>query len=196
MPTRFTKTAGSLAVAAAGLWLAALAMYWVTQAPDDWNTTLYLVWSAIVVAAGVLTFVATLGLRRRHGGSGVLGTVGLVFLGLGVVVSIISWAIPGWMMIQGIGMLLVVVAVRRADGAPRAASVAYGSGMLIGVTLHLVLTALKVGTPDSYGDYPLAWGTGLTVGLVVAVAGLFGIGSWLRGEESVDFELSDQAVNA
>ena len=192
MPTKFTRTAGRFAFAASGLWLASLGLYWLGQSvADDWDTGLYLVWSACVLVAGGLTFVATLGLRRRGATSGVLATVGLVILGVGVVVSIVSWAIPAWMTIQGVGMLLVTLAIWPKAVAPRLAVAAYGSGMLIGVILYGVLTASEAGTPDKYGDYPLAWETGLVVGLVIVAAGLLGIGRRLHGEEPADVDSSE-----
>ena len=196
MPTEFTKTAGMFALAASVLWLASLAIIWLGKFADDFDTWIYLVWSASIVLAGTFTFVATLGLRQRHQTFRRSGTVGLVILGVGVVLSIISWALPLWMTVQGVGMLLVVLAILPERVAPRAASVAYGSGMLIGGVLFGVLTAMKVGTPDQFGDYILAWDIGLTVGLVIVAAGMLGIGLWLRGEEPAVVERSDQAVTA
>ena len=196
MPTEFTKTAGLFALAASGLWLASLAIMWLGKFADDFDTWIYLVWSASILTAGVFTFVATLGLRQRHETFRRSGTVGLVILGVGVVLSIISWALPLWMTVQGVGMLLVALAILPNGVAPRAASVAYGSGMLIGSILFGALTAMKVGNADRYGDYILAWDIGITVGLVIVAAGLLGIGMWLRGEEPSVVERSDQAVTA
>jgi hypothetical protein len=196
VPTEFTKTAGIFALAASGLWLASLAIIWLGKFADDFDTWIYLVWSASILVAGAFTFVATLGLRQRHETFRRSGTVGLVILGFGVVLSIISWALPLWMTVQGVGMLLVVLAILPKGVAPRAASVAYGSGMLIGAILFGVLTAMKVGSPDQFGDYPLAWDIGITVGLGIVAAGLLGIGTWLRGEQPASVERSDQALIA
>lgn len=196
VPTEFTKTAGAFALAASGLWLASLAIIWLGKFADDFDTWIYLVWSASILVAGAFTFVATLGLRQRHETFRRSGTVGLVILGVGVVLSIISWALPLWMTVQGVGMLLVVLAMLPKGVAPRAASVAYGSGMLIGGVLFGVLTAMKVGTPDQFGDYPVAWDIGITVGLGIVAAGLLGIGTWLRGEQPASVERSDQALIA
>ena len=96
--------------------------------------------------------------------------------------AIVAWGIPGWMLIQGVGMLLFVLAIRPAGMAPRPSSAAYGSGMLIGVIVYGLLTLMKVGTADQYGDYPVAWGSGITVGLIIVAAGLAGMGVWLRSE--------------
>ena len=154
VPTEFTKTAGAFALAASGLWLASLAIIWLGKVADDFDTWIYLVWSASILVAGAFTFVATLGLRQRHETFRRSGTVGLVILGVGVVLSIISWALPLWMTVQGVGMLLVVLAILPKRVAPRAASVAYGSGMLIGGVLFGVLTAMKVGTRINSATIP------------------------------------------
>lgn len=192
MITKFTNTAGTLAVAASGFWLAVVAVYWIGQdVTADWDTTVYLIWTVIILAAGVLTLVATLGLRQRHDTVGRLGTVGLVILGIGVVASVVAWAIPGWMLIQGVGMMLFAWAIRPAGLAPRLSSIAYGSGMLIGVLVYAVFTVMKVGTADQYGDYPVAWGSGITVGLIIVAVGLAGIGLWLH-EQPADIETSEQ----
>lgn len=197
MPTKFTRSAGTIAMLAAGLWLAAAALFLVGQQfIDDWNTSVYLIWSAGVIVAGVLTFVVGLGLRQRMEKPSVLATVGLVLLGLGVVISLLSWAIPAWMMFQGLGMLLLVLAIWPSGLAPKPSAAAYGLGMLAGTLTFLALTFLEVGTPDQYGDYPIAWETGLAVGCVVTAAGLFGLGSWLRGEAPEEIMAGDRALTS
>jgi hypothetical protein len=188
---RFASTAGGFALASSVLWLLALAIYWMARDfTADSDTGADLVWSALILAAGITTFVATFGLRHRDGGA--LQTIGLVVLATGVLVSFISWAIPLWMGIQGVGMVLVTVAIWSKGVVPRPALVGYGSGMLIGSALFFLLTAMKTGTPDSYGDYPIAWGMGLTVGAGIVAAGLIGIGWRLRSEEA---ETSSRAIS-
>ncbi|MFB3049970.1 MAG: permease prefix domain 1-containing protein, partial [Acidimicrobiia bacterium] len=195
VPTKFTKTAGLAAIFASVLWLVAVAVYWLGQDSDGNGT--YFVWSAIVLAAGALTFVTTVGLRQRHGTLGRLGTVGLVILGFGVVFSIIAWAAPFWMAVQGVGMLFVALAAMPLRVAPRLPMIAYGSGMLLGSITFVVARAMEVGTVDQWGDYPLANGIGVTVGLAVTAAGLTGLGWWLRNEEPADIDTTpDQAITA
>ncbi len=196
VPTKFTKTAGLFAIVASALWVVSIAIFWLAQGSD--GNTGYFIWSINVVVAGALTLVATIGLRRRLGGLGGLGMAGVIVLGLGVVVSFITWATMLWMAVEGVGMLLIALAAWPIRLAPRPATIAYGSGMLLGAITWGVLTALKVGTPDSYGDYPVAWNTGFIIGIVIVAAGLLGIGLWLRGEEpaDIDTDTPDQAITA
>ena len=197
MSSRFSNAAGTVALVASGLWLVALIIVGFGLGfTDDFDTTVYLIWSVSILAAGVLTFIAALGLRQRRGNLGGLGATGVVVLGVGVVVSVLTWATPLWMMIQGVGMLLVVLSMRPISGAPQTARIAYGSGMLIGAITFFVLTAMKVGTPDSYGNYPMAWAFGLVVGLVIVAGGLLGMGRWLNSEQPADANISDHPVSA
>ncbi len=198
VPTKFTKTAGLFAIVASALWVVSIAIFWLDQASDGNGNTGYFIWSINVVVAGALTLAATIGLRRRLGGLGGLGIAGVIVLGLGVVVSFITWATMLWMAVEGVGMLLIALAAWPIRLAPRPATIAYGSGMLLGAITWGVLTALKVGTPDSYGDYPVAWNTGFIIGIVIVAAGLLGIGLWLRGEEpaDIDTDTPDQAITA
>jgi hypothetical protein len=195
MSARFSRIAGTLALVASGLWLVALIIFgFGLGLTEDFDTTVYLIWSVSILAAGVLTFIATLGLRQRRGNFGGLGTTGVVVLGVGVGVSVLTWATPLWMIIQGVGMLLVVLSMRPISVGPRTALFAYGSGMLIGAITFFVLTAMKVGTPDSYGDYPLAWVFGLIVGLIIVAGGLLGMGRWLNSEQPADANISDHPL--
>jgi len=197
MSTGFSNAAGTLTLAASGLWLVALLIFGLGLGfAEDFDTAVYLIWSAATLAAGVLTLIATLSLRQRRGNLGGLGTTGVVVLGIGVVVSVLTWATPLWMTIQGVGMLLVALSMRKDSVAPRTALFAYSSGMLIGAITFFVLTTLKVGTPDSYGDYPLAWGFGLAVGLIITVGGLLGIGRWLNNEQPSDANMPDHPLTA
>jgi len=195
VPTKFTKTAGLFAIVASALWLVSIAIFWLERGSD--GNTGYFIWSISVLAAGALTLVATIGLRRRLGGLGGLGMAGVIILGVGVVVSFVTWATMLWMAVEGVGMLFIALAALPVRVAPRVPTIAYGSGMLLGAITFGVLTALKVGTPDSYGDYPVAWNTGFIIGIVIVAAGLLGIGLWLRGEESADIDTTrDQAITA
>ena len=114
-----------------------------------------------------------------------LGMAGLALTALGVAFSLLAWAIPFWMGLQGIGLLLFGIAVLRSDRAPRWSTVLASAGFILGVIAFFVLTELEVGDPDSYGDYPVAWGVSLVAGTVIVSLGLIGWGVWLRSEEAV-----------
>ena len=199
MPTKFTNTAGLAAIWASGLWVVSIVIFWLgSDVTTDWDTRIYLIWSASVLAADALTVVATVGMRRRLGGLGALGIAGVVILGIGVVISFLTWATMLWMAVEGVGMLFIAIAAWPMRIAPKPATIAYGSGMLLGAIIYRVLTAMNVGTSDSYGDYPLAWDSVPTIGVAIAAAGLLGIGVWLRGEQPADIDTDspDQAITA
>ena len=197
MPTKFTNTAGFAGIAASALWVTVVAIFWIASAGDFDSTPLGLVFMASILGAGALTAWATAGMRQRLGGLGWLGLVGLVILGIGVAVSVFFWAIPFWMGLQGLGMLLVAVAAWPIGVAPKPATAAYGSGMFLGLVTFVVLRAMEVGPVDEWGDYEVAWQAGLTVGLLITAAGILGLGLWLRNEEPADIDSTpDDAVAA
>lgn len=198
VPTKFTNTAGFAAIAASALWVAVVAIFWIGSAGDFDDTPAGLAFFASMVGAGALTAWATAGVRQRLGGLGWLGLVGLVILGIGVAVSIVVfWAIPLWMGVQGLGMLLVALAAWPIGVAPKPATAAYGSGMLLGLVTFVVLRAMEVGPVDGWGDYEVAYQAGLTVGLVITAAGILGLGLWLRNEEPADIDTTpDDALTA
>ena len=189
MKTHNTTRAGLFAVASAGFWLAAAAVYLVestTEVFDDGSNLDYLLFSIAILAAGVLGLLATMGVSKKHGELGIKGRVGLVLIGLGVVASIIAWAIPLWMGLQGIGYLVFGSTVLSRGIAPNWATLLVSSGFLIGVVTWAVLTFAEAGARDQYGDYPLAWEIGALVAIGLVSLGFIGWGVWLRSEEPID----------
>ena len=78
--------------------------------------------------------------------------VGIGLVGLGVVASLIAgWAIPLWATLFGVGMLLIAAA-----GRVRTPGRIIGTALLASTAVFVLLSVLKVGTADSYGDYPAA----------------------------------------
>lgn len=190
VPTKFTKTAGTAALAASILWVLAAVSLWLGVNISDWNGT-FIIFVAFVVGAGAMTLMTTAGLRERHGGLGWLGVSGLVIASLGVASTfIIAWAMPLWMTVQGVGYLMVALAMFPIGVAPRVPSLAYGSGMLLGSVAWGIARALEVGRVDEWGDYPTAFVIGGGVGFVVTAAGLLGIGLWLRNEEPAELDVA------
>ena len=198
VPTKFTKTAGLAALVAAALWVGAILFAGVYALFDTEALPPWLVLVGLVVGASAMTLMATAGLRERHGGFGVLGMAGLIILGIGVAATmIIVWAIPFWMTVQGVGLLFVALAVLPLRVAPRLPTIAYGSGMLLGAIAFGVARGLEVGSPDQWGDYPMAYLIGGSVGFAILAAGLLGIGLWLRSEEPAAIDAPpDEALTA
>lgn len=195
VPTTFTKRAGLLALIAGGFWLLAGVLEIRTDSEDDWMLE-YWLFTIVVVVAGILTVMAMIGLGRRVGGLGTLGLVGTVIALVGVLLSLAAaWAAPVWMSLQGVGYLLIAIAVLRSGTiVPRIGIVLVASAFLIGPIVFVVLDALEVGRRDSYGDYPLAWTISGLVGYTLMAGGLFVTGRWLRSEEPVDVDATPVAA--
>ena len=196
VPTRTTRRAGTLALTSAGFWLAAMITYLSGSGFDDWNSAVYLVFSAEILIAGVLGLLAMIGVSQRLGGLGVIGMVGFGIIALGVVASILAWAAPFWMGLQGIGLLVVGIAALRTGLAPKWSTLLTSTGFIVGVITFIVLTEMEVGTPDSYGDYPVAWNISTGIGIVIVSLGLIGLGAWLRSEEPADIDIDTTPIPA
>lgn len=194
VPTRNTIRAGTFALAAAALWLFAATSYVLGDALDNWNDVDYYIFSAAVLVAGVLGLLAMIGVGKRLGGLGTIGMVGLIITGLGVLVSILAWAVPVWMGVQGVGMLVFGIAVLRSNIAPKWATLLVSSGFVIGTIAWYIGVAAEVGERDSYGDYPVAFQIATVLGTVLVAVGLIGWGLWLRSEEPVDIGSDDDST--
>jgi hypothetical protein len=192
VPTTFTTRTGLFALVAGALWLFGSVVYLLTMISDEGDAlgwqAYYAVFSAVVLAAGVLTVLSIIGVSKRSGGLGLIGMVGLVIVGLGVALSIVAWAMPLWMGVQGVGLVVFASAALMNGTAPKRPTMLTASGFIIGVAVFIVLNAAKVGATDSYGDQPLALGIGGGLGMVIVAAGLIGWGRWLRAEEPADID--------
>lgn len=111
---------------------------------------LFMLGAAALLGTGVVVFLIVLE-ARHEAGRPVLAKVGMVLLALGVAASFIAWAVPFWAAVYGVGMTVLAVAglLRRTTGL-------LAASFLGSVVAHVVMTALKVGTPDAYGDYGVA----------------------------------------
>jgi hypothetical protein len=114
--------------------------------------------------------------------------IGVAVAGLGVVASLIAWAIPLWMGLQAIGYLTIGIAVLRRGTAPRSSTLAFSSGFVIGVAAFFAADYAEVGPVDSYGDYPVGWMIGTAIGCTILAAALIGWGTWLRSEEPAEIQ--------
>jgi hypothetical protein len=194
VPTTFTRRAGLLAIIAGGFWLLAGILGAATDSDSDWQLYYY-AFSIAVLVAGVLGVIAMVGLGKRVGGLGALGLIGTIVVSLGVLLSVVAWAVPAWMSLQGIGLLLIGIGVLRTGAVvPRSGIVLTSSAFLLGPIVFFVVDALEIGWQDSYVDYPLAWIISGAVGFSLMAVGLFVTGRWLRSEEPVDIDATPIAA--
>ena len=157
VPTTFTKSAGAFAIVSAVAWIIGLVAIAISAGlpdatgvdPDQFvangQTIFFIIGSMSLLAAGVLMFVAMIGLHRRHGSLGILGIAGLGITGLGVFTLLIAWAFPLWMTLIGSGVLLFAISLLPRDLSPRLWTAVWGAGMAIGAITWYVLRWLEVG---------------------------------------------------
>ena len=194
VPTTFTRRAGTFALVSAGFWLISAVAYWrMTAVSDEWQAP-YAVFSVSIIIAGVLGLVAMMGVGKRLGGLGTGGMVGMSIVSVGIVASLLAWAVFMWMAVQAVGFIIFGVAALRSGVAPRVATVAVSSGLAIGFIVFVVANVLEVGALDSHGDRPVAWAMGAITGIVILAVGLIGWGKWLRSEEPVTIDESPVAA--
>ena len=193
VPTSGTQRAGTISIVAGALWLLAATVYMLSRINDirggDGWQTYYAIFFATILGASLLTvLVMWLGIHKRSGGLGVLGYVGLAVTGLGVVSTLLAWAVFLWMAILAVGLAVFGIAVLRAGVAPTWSTVFVSTGFTIGFAAFVALNALELGPTDSFGDHPIAWGISGTIGMVIVAIGLVGWGTWLKSEEPADIE--------
>ncbi len=125
----------------------------------------WLLGAAALVVAGALQLVVVLQALRPARGFSARAAIGVLGLGLAVSMAV-GWAIPLWLALYGIGMLIA-----GAVGNIRIAT-AIGLGFAVGTGAFALLTIFEVGRPDSYGDYPVAGVTALFIATIGAAVGM------------------------
>ena len=191
-PTEWSRAAGAAAMVSAGAWLGVL-VSWIAAAAisgsDRWELPeqlLYMAGASCLLAALAATLVAWLGLRSRLGGLGAVGLVGVGLCTVACVAGLVGWFLPGWQGLCGAGSVLVAIAALRAGAGHRVAVTTAGVAWVAGLGTWAALRWLEVGPVDEWGDYPVAFVGGLTVGCLLAATGLLGLGRWMHGEEPAD----------
>ncbi len=207
VPTRFTRKAGSLGIAAGVLWPATVGLWWLAGVAEPWGEVdydsinkasgvFYGIGAATLLGACALSFVTFLAIQQRHGGLGMMGRVGLVFTAIGVIGALAAWVFMGWGLMFMIGTVLLGYALLDQDVAPRWASWALTVGVVLGAVTWVVLRSADR-TLLQFGGL---WGewipnlAGVSVAAVIMGVSLVGLGDWMRAETPADITDQDQAV--
>ena len=169
-----TKSRWVLTGTAAIAWLVVASYGFNETKADDWPYTLYMlaliIGAAFVVVAAV---AATQTAPRRR-----LRLAGLVVSGVGILSTIVAWALPLWMALLGIG--LATLAAASGPRARRAVAVS-AAGQALGFVALFAGIAAEIGETDEYGDYPAASGIALIVTAIVTIVALV---DYAKGGES------------
>ncbi len=205
VPTRSTRTAGTFAILSAVLWLVVIGSWWLAgllepryDLQSGASSISYAVGAAALLGAASFMVAAMLGLDRRHGGLGALGTSGLIVGGVGLVAALLAWVFTGWGTLTMVGTLLFAAAMWRRNLAPRLPIALMASGPVVGAVAWAVLRS-SPGPIDLTGLWGVHWvenEVGLTLGVVILAVGLLGLGRWLRSEELALIEDPDKPVAA
>jgi len=178
MSKRWVSLGGAVA------WLIAPVAWGVATVLDrtrPWEGTPRTVWMLgwVALMAGSVAMlvraVAAIAPYRRHGSA----RVGLGLMIVGVIAAVvIGWAVIAWTTLLGLGVLLAATGMNRAAPAQT-----IGWAMLAATVIQVGLTVLEVGTPDDYGDYPIAWTTATWVAALGAGGGML---MWSRADAEAE----------
>ena len=153
MSTTFTRRAGLAAIAAPLLFLGALAFGSIAHSRQPLSA-----FSAVLAIAGAgAVAVALVGLRKRHGGLGLIGRVAF-WLAVGAVPLALPWGYAGIVVLAieiGVIVLLYGVAMLRAGILPRGAVGVFAFTWPAWAPIAWLITALG-DDANKYAIFPAA----------------------------------------
>ncbi len=205
VPTESTRTAGAYAIGSAVLWLTVIGSWWLAgllepryDLQGGASYISYALGAAALLGATASMVAAMLGLVRRHGGLGGLGTAGLIASGLGLAAAVAAWVFTGWGTLTMVGVLLCGVAMWRQGLAPRLSTLLFAGGPAVGAIVWAILRGGQgpIDLSGLWGEHWFANQVGLSVGAALLAVGLLGLGRWLRSEEPAVINAPDQAIPA
>jgi len=189
LPIKFTKTAGTLAVVSAFLWLIIVVSWWIAAFLEpvgniDANA------SGAVFAIGYISFqlagiflpVIMGALHRYHDRLSKRAMVGIGFIVLAIPANVIPACFMCWGSLMMIGTILFGTAMLDRHLVPRLSNLAFGSALAVGAIVWLALR-IGQGTLLEWGGIFGAWVpnlTGISVAGLIFALGLFRLGVWLR----------------
>jgi len=205
VPTESTRTAGWFAIASAILWVTVVGFWWLAgllepryELQTGVASVAYAAGAAALLGATSSMVAAMLGLHRRHGGLGVVGTVGLVLAAAGVIGGLLAWVFTGWGTLMVVGTFLFGAALWKPNVAPQLPLALMAGGPVIGAVVWAALRGSQ-GPIDLTGLWGVHWfenQVGMTIGVVLLALGLLGLGRWLRSEEPATLGHPNQPIVA
>ena len=152
---------------ACGLWIAVVTMAAATTSnADDWQ-----VWYAAYTLCLMAAAAATAAIAFIVAGKDVRGSVawvGVAVTTIAVATTMVAWALPFWMSSIALGYAVLAIGVP----AHRRGLAALAGAQLAGVLAVLVGEAVGIGTPDKWGDHPIAGAIGIMTVPVLTIAAL------------------------
>ena len=169
MPTGSIRAFSSLACLA---WLVVggygLREIVVKDTGDGWEVP-YLIFT-IALFLGALLTLAAVSQVSQHDGRSPMRVIGLVVGVVGLLSTLVVWALPLWMTLLAAGYALFAISGLR----PWRRSVALlAVAQVLGMAAMFVGIAAEVGRRDEYGDYPAAFGIGIVVTAAATVVSLY-----------------------
>jgi hypothetical protein len=165
-----TRTRWALTSVAAIAWALVAGYGYQSTKVDDGDSgagsyTLYM----LALTIGAALIVAASARATQTAGRPRLRKAGLVVGGVGILATIVAWALPLWMTLLAVALTMVAVA---SGPRGRRAVAALAAGQVVGLVALFAGIAAEVGERDEYGDYPAAGGIALIVTAIVTIVAL------------------------
>ncbi len=188
MTTAFTRTAGAVAVVAAGLWVAAAVLkWWESGLFGPWTHDRFVVYSLVVAAAVTASLVVLIGLLARIGWPSPTTAISIGLAAVFVVASFgMAWMWPVFGLFLGTAFLLTTVAVGRTIGRHGWLQWAPAGAFPAGALVFVLVSSMGWGPVDEYGGYPVADAAGFSLAALGMVIGMLDVGRWLITERVSD----------
>jgi hypothetical protein len=134
---------------------------------DNWEIS-YSIFAITLLLGSLLSVLAVWRVTRpsRHS---LVRSIGLAVCALGVLSTVVAWALPLWMTLLAVGYALVALGSRSWRRPVAFLGIAQLLGMM---TMYIGLTA-ELGPRDEYGNYPAAFGIGLVVTAAATLIALY-----------------------
>ncbi len=136
---------------------------------DDWDWVAYGIFAISLLVGSLLTVVAVWAVSRS-GERSLVRSIGLAVCALGVLSTVVAWALPLWATVFAVGYALIAL----SGSQPWRRPVAFlAAAPLLGMTAQIIGAASELGPADDYGDHPASLGVGLAIAAAVTLVSLY-----------------------